>query len=170
MGLFYAGNGANLLAPSYGGWLLPVGCIANATFSNCTQRSFAYLTSLTITYSAALDRMISLEQLAYPDGGHTCSKPNDSAPGPSECADLFKARRALNEATLPTLLTRMNQTGPRYFMRSIDPTGELHGVYGAQRHGYFESAPNHDAIALRVVNDSLADEVYTAMLSVPDLR
>lgn len=32
-GLFRAGNGADLLAPSFGGWPLPVGCVVNATFS-----------------------------------------------------------------------------------------------------------------------------------------
>ena len=28
-GLFFAGEGANLLAPSYGGWALPAGCIVS---------------------------------------------------------------------------------------------------------------------------------------------
>ena len=60
-GLFRAGNGANLLAPAYGGWPLPVGCVANGSFNNCTNRAMAYLTELTVTYSALLDRLIELD-------------------------------------------------------------------------------------------------------------
>jgi hypothetical protein len=83
-GLFRAGNGADLLAPSFGGWPLPVGCVVNATFSNCTQRGMSYLTELTVTYSALLDRMVSLENLAYPTPGeHNCSQPNHDNPGAS---------------------------------------------------------------------------------------
>jgi len=172
-GLFYAGNGANLLAPSYGGWPLPVGCVVNATFSNCTSRWFASLTSLTVTYSAMLDRVIALEKLAYPHGGHSCSAViNSRASGPRECEALFQARRAMNEATLPKLLAQMNETlgGPRYLIRSIDPDGVRHGVFGAARHGYFETSPNHDAIAFRVANDSLSKEIYQAILAIPELR
>lgn len=47
-GLFRAGNGANLLAPAFGGWPLPVGCVANSTFSNCTQRAMSYLTEVSL--------------------------------------------------------------------------------------------------------------------------
>ena len=175
-GMFFAGAGANLLAPSYGGWNLPPGCITTSTFNNCTQRTFAYLVPLTITYSAALDRMVALEKLAYPHGGHACTslRPNSDAPGPTECRALYAARRALNEATLPTLLgARMNATrgGTRYFVRSIDPDGTVHGDLSRARHAFFESAPNHDAVALRVVNDSLAAEVYASMDALgTDLR
>jgi hypothetical protein len=42
-GLFYAGNGANLLAPAFGGQPLPSGCLFNAScgkagFPKCCQQ------------------------------------------------------------------------------------------------------------------------------------
>jgi hypothetical protein len=40
--------------------------VINATFSNCTQRAMSYLTELTVTYSAMLDRMIELSKLLEP--------------------------------------------------------------------------------------------------------
>lgn len=40
----------------------------------------------------------------------------------------------------------------------------------AARHGYFESAPNHDAVGLRVADDALAQSIYTSMLAVDGLR
>eukprot|EP01050_Picozoa_sp_SAG11_P001221 SAG11_NODE_52_length_19809_cov_14.064231_6_plen_484_part_00 len=182
-GLFRAGNGANLLAPGFGGWPLPVGCIVNKTFSNCTQRSMSYLSELTVTYSALLDRMIQLEQLLHPNGGHVCSHPNADAKGPSECLDLYKARRAVNEASLVGILATMDSTGSVYLIRAMDPNGEKHGVYAprsrcpvdepcplAARHGYFESAPNHDIVGLRVASDDLAQSIYMSMISIDGLR
>ena len=116
-GLFRAGNGADLLAPSFGGWPLPVGCVVNATYSNCTQRSMSYLTELTVTYSALLDRMIQLEQLLYPNGGHNCTKPNLSTQGKGDCLSLYKARRAANDASLNGVMATMNDTGdPNRFL------------------------------------------------------
>ena len=49
---------------------------------------------------------------------------------------------------------------------SVDPDGTFHGVVGAERFGYFEASPNHDAVALGVVNDTFADEAR----SNPDSR
>lgn len=70
-----------------------------------------------------------------------------------------------------------------YLIRSIDPNGEKHGVYAprppcpvdepcpaAKRHGYFESAPNHDAVGLRVVSDDLAASIHKSMTSIEGLR
>ena len=51
--LFLAGPAGNLLAPSYAGWKKPDG-----TYDK------AYLAGLSITYIAALDRLIELEKLA----------------------------------------------------------------------------------------------------------
>ena len=51
--LFLAGPAGNLLAPSYAGWKKPDG-----TYDK------AYLTGLSITYIAGLDRLIELEKLA----------------------------------------------------------------------------------------------------------
>ena len=67
-GLFFAGNGANLLAPAFGGQGLPAGCLVNASCGTegfapcCQQRGFSYLAGLSVTYSGLLDRMIELEQ------------------------------------------------------------------------------------------------------------
>src|SRR5262249_24927267 len=51
--LFLAGPAGNLLAPSYAGWRRPDGSYGQA-----------YLTGLSMTYIAALDRLIQLEKLA----------------------------------------------------------------------------------------------------------
>jgi len=57
-----------------------------------------------------------------------------------------------------------------YFVRSIDPDGTLHGVYRAPIHGYFETTPNQDAIAFRVVDDQQAKTIYSKIASIPGLR
>lgn len=71
-----------------------------------------------------------------------------------------------------------------YLVRSIDPNGQRHGVYSPRApckpgepscgvtapHGFFETAPNSDAIALRVVDDDLAQSMYTSMTSIEGLR
>ena len=36
--------------------------------------------------------------------------------------------------------------------------------------GYFESAPNHDAVGLRVASDELAASIYKSMISIEGLR
>jgi len=46
-----------------------------------------------------------------------------------------------------------------YFARSRDPDGTLHGVLGQKKYGYFEASPNHDAIALRIVDDADAEKI-----------
>jgi hypothetical protein len=136
--LFLAGPAGNLLAPSYAGWRKPDGTYGKA-----------YLTGLSITYIAGLDRLIELEKLA----------------GRSAQAQKFaglrdSARQALH------LLT----TDEGYFIRSLDPDGVRHGVYGAPQHGYFETSPNHDAIAFRVVDDNQAERIYWKIASIPGLR
>ena len=42
----------------------------------------------------------------------------------------------------------------------------MHGVVGQQRHGYFEASPNHDAVALGVVNDTLAEKIVGKIKSL----
>jgi hypothetical protein len=136
--LFLAGPAGNLLAPSYAGWHRPDG-----TYDK------AYLTGLSVTYIAALDRLIELEKLA----------------GRKEQAALYSQRRELARRGLPLLTTKEG-----YFIRSLDPDGVEHGVYGAERHGYFEASPNHDAIAFRVVDDAQAERIYRKMASLSGLR
>ncbi len=136
--LFLAGPAGNLLAPSYAGWKKPDG-----TFGQ------AYLAGLSITYIAALDRMIELEKLA-------------------ERAEQATVYSRLRDAAREGL--KLLSTGEGYFVRSVDPDGTRHGVYGAGRHGYFEASPNHDAVAFGVVDDDQAKRIYDKIASVPGLR
>ena len=136
--LFLAGPAGNLLAPSYAGWQRPDG-----TYDK------AYLTGLSITYLAALDRLVGLEKLA----------------GRPEPAQRFAGLRASAKKGLSQLVTDEG-----YFIRSLDPDGTRHGVYGAATHGYFEASPNHDAIAFRIADDAQAERIFTKIASLPGLR
>jgi hypothetical protein len=109
----------------------------------------AYLAGLSITTIAALDRLIELEKLA----------------GNTEKVVLYTDRRDQAKQGL-ALLT----TDEGYFIKSLDPDGTKHGVYGAEKHGYFEASPNHDAIAFRVVDDAQAEKIYAKIASLPGLR
>jgi len=136
--LFLAGPAGNLLAPSYAGWKRPDGSYGKA-----------YLAGLSITYIAALDRLIELEKLA----------------ANTQAVSLYTARRDLARQGLPRLTT-----DDGYFIRSLDPDGVKHGVFGAERHGYFEASPNHDAIAFRVADDAQSERIYRKLASLPGLR
>jgi hypothetical protein len=136
--LFLVGAAANLLAPSYAGWLKPDG-----TYDK------AYLAGLSITTIAALDRLIELEKLA----------------GRAAKAEELSRRRGLVRSGLPLLLTPEG-----CFIKSLDPDGTRHGVFGAARYGYFEASPNHDAIAFRVVSDEQAQKIYNMIAAIPQLR
>ncbi len=136
--LFLAGPAGNLLAPSFAGWKKPDG-----TYDK------AYLAGLSVTYIAALDRLIEVEKLA----------------GNAEKAKLYAARRDLARKGLPLLTTDEG-----YFLNSIDPDGTKHGVYGAPKHGYFEAPPNHDAICFRVADDAQAERIYARIAAIPGLR
>ncbi len=109
----------------------------------------AYLTGLSITTIGALNRLIELEKLA----------------GRAETAALYSQRRDLSLGGLKALVTDEG-----YFIRSLDPDGVRHGVYGNDRYGYFEASPNHDAIALRIADDGQARKIYQKIASIPGLR
>ncbi len=136
--LFLAGPAGNLLAPSYAGWKRPDGSFDKA-----------YLSGLSITYIAALDRLIELEKMML----RTAE------------AGLYKDRRDRAKEGLTQLMTEDG-----YFIKSLDPDGTKHGVYGAPQHGYFEASPNHDAIAFRIVDDAHAERIYQMIASIPLLR
>ncbi len=136
--LFLAGPAANLLAPSYAGWHRPDGTYGKA-----------YLAGLSITYIAALDRLIELEKLA----------------GAPAKVRLYTRRCNLAKKGLPLLTTRDG-----YFIKSLDPDGVRHGVYGAAQHGYFATTPNMDAICFRVVDHAQAERIYAKIASIPGLR
>ncbi len=110
---FLTGPSSNLLAPSFGGG-------PNGTWS--------YLSGVSVTYTAALDRMIELAKMV----------PELSAVWLSELTN----RRNLNfEGIEEHLMTSGQESGGvPYFVRSMDPAdGRLHGKIGQFRHGYFES-------------------------------
>jgi hypothetical protein len=136
--LFLAGPAGNLLAPSYAGWKRPDGTYEKA-----------YLAGLSITYIAALDRLIELEKFA----------------GAAQNVKLYGDRRELARNGLPRLTTEEG-----YFLKSLDPDGTKHGVYGADKHGYFEAVCNHDAICFRVVDDAQAAKIYAKIASISGLR
>ena len=137
--LFLAGPAANLLAPSYAGMRRDDG-----------RYDPGHLAGLSITYLAALDRMIELETLVGAEGRSAA----------------YRRRRDLVRRSLPLLLTDAG-----YFVKAVDPvTGEKHGVFGARRFGYFEAVPNHDAVAFRVVDDASARRIYASIAAIPGLR
>jgi len=133
--LFLAGQSSNLLAPSYGAWLQADG-----------SRARAYLTGLSVSYVAALDRVGELEALA----------------GNGGAAAAYAARRDATLAGLPQLLA----PGGAYFVKWKDPNGTLHGVLGQAAHGYIEAVVNHDAVALGVaerVAPGLSESIMAAL-------
>lgn len=136
--LFLAGPAGNLLAPSFAGWKKPDGAYGKA-----------YLAGLSITYLAALDRLIEVEKLA----------------GRLGAARKQTERRAAARRGLALLVTDEG-----YFINSLDPDGTRHGVFGAAKHGYFETSPNQDAIAFRVVDEAQAERIYRKIASIPGLR
>jgi hypothetical protein len=109
----------------------------------------AYLTGLSVNYIAALDRVIELQKLT----GH------------AEKAKLYAKRRTTAKEGLHKLTTPDG-----YLFRALDPDGIKHGVYGAKEHGYFETSPNHDAIAFRVTDDVQSQKIYNKIASIPQLR
>ena len=135
---FLAGPAGNLLAPSYAGYRKPDG-----TYDK------AYLSGLSITYIAGLDRLVELEKLA----------------GDEAKAKLYAERRGLARQGLPNLTTEEG-----YFIKYLDPDGTRHGVYGAAQHGYFEAICNHDAIAFRVADDEQSRRIFNEIASIPGLR
>lgn len=136
--LFLAGPAGNLLAPSFAGYHKPDGTYEKA-----------YLTGLSVTYIAALDRMIELEKLA----------------GRSDTVADYKRRRDTARQGLDRMMTDEG-----YFIMSLDPDGTKHGMVGAKKHGYFEASPNHDAIAFRIADDAQSNKIYDKIASIPQLR
>ena len=136
-GLFAVGQSSNLLAPSFGAWLLPNG-----------TRARALLTGIAVSYVAALDRVIELETMA----------------GDAGAAARYAAQRSATLLALPSLL----DPSGRYFVKSRDGDGTLHGVLGQARHGYIEAVVNHDSVCFNVaerVKQGLAESAMAALLS-----
>ena len=136
--LFLVGPACNLLAPSYGGVKQ-----SDGTFGK------GYLTGLSITYLAAIDRMVEIYKLK---------------------GDLIKLaeyqqRQKITRESLPQLLTTEG-----YFVKSMEADGTKHGVLGQKQYGYLEGVANADAVALRVVDDSISAKIYNKISAYPGIR
>jgi hypothetical protein len=136
--LFLAGPASNLLAPSYGGIKQPDGTYGKG-----------YLAGLSVTYLAALDRMVELYRLN----------------GDKVKLAEYMHRQKITRESLPQLLTPAG-----YFAKSINTEGIKHGVLGQERFGYLEGVVNADAVALRVVDDKTAETIYNQIAAFPEIR
>ena len=136
--LFLTGPACNLLAPSYGGVKQ-----SNGTFGK------GYLAALSITYLAAMDRMVELYKL------------NADKQRLAE----YKRRQRITRGSLLQLLTLAG-----YFVKSTERDGTKHGVLGQARFGYLEGVANADAMGLRVVNDAAALAIYQTIKDYPAIR
>eukprot|EP00656_Telonema_subtile_P052705 TRINITY_DN7418_c0_g1_i2.p1 TRINITY_DN7418_c0_g1~~TRINITY_DN7418_c0_g1_i2.p1 ORF type:complete len:421 (-),score=84.05 TRINITY_DN7418_c0_g1_i2:45-1307(-) len=110
------------------------------------RHAWSWMTGMVITYSAALLRLVELAKLVQS----------------SAAEQLYSARLQMNLKGLDQFLAPTSD----YFVRSIDPNGTVHGVHGAARHGYFEASPNHDAVALGVVNTTMAAKIVAKIKSL----
>ncbi|MDB4582030.1 hypothetical protein N9164_02640 [Draconibacterium sp.] len=136
--LFLVGPACNLLAPSYGGVKL-----SDGTFGK------GYLAGLSITYLAALNRMVELYKLV----------------GDNEQLTKYQHRQMITRKSLPLLMTENG-----YFVKSLEPGGIKHGVLGQKKYGYLEGVANADAVAMRVADDKTAKDIYTQIASFPAIR
>jgi len=136
--LFLVGPACNLLAPSYGGVRLPDG-----TFGK------GYLAGLSITYTAALDRIVELYKLT----------------GDKTKLETYQHRLKITRESLKLL-----QTDKGYFVKSVEPDGTKHGVLGQEKYGYLEGVANADAMAFRVTDDRSASKIYNQIESYKEIR
>lgn len=109
---------------------------------------FAYLTEVSVNYVAGLERLAEVCDMT----------------GNREEALIYRKTADKIKTALPEL---MDDSGS--FIMSLDPDGTRHGVYGAEKHGYFEATPNHDAVCMRVVGDSASKRIIRQMVSIPGL-
>ncbi|MDD5707850.1 MAG: hypothetical protein PHR35_18175 [Kiritimatiellae bacterium] len=136
--LFLVGPACNLLAPSYGGVLQPDGAFGKG-----------YLAGLSITYLAALNRMVELHQMT----------------GDVRNRLEYERRRNITQESLALL-----KTDEGYFVKSIEPDGTKHGVLGQDQYGYLEGVVNVDAVGLGVVDNRTAETIYNRIASFPEIR
>jgi hypothetical protein len=143
--LFLVGPASNLLAPSFGGIQQP-----NGTFGK------AYLAGLSITYLAAVERMVELYKLT----------------GNSVKQAQYQHRADMTRASLAQLTTTGAQG--KYFVKSVEKAatglGTKHGVFGQSKFGYLEGVTNADAVALRVADDATAQSIYNTIAATTAIR
>jgi hypothetical protein len=112
------------------------------------KKQMVYLTELSVNYCAALDRMAEVCELA----------------GDQAASRGYRGTAEKVRAALPSL---MDDQGS--FIMFKDPDGVKHGVYGAAKYGYYETAPNHDAVCMRVVDDAASKKIIDRMVSIKEL-
>ncbi len=112
------------------------------------KKQMVYLTELSVNYCAGLDRLAEVCELS----------------GDQAAARGYRFTSEKVRAALPSL---MDEQGS--FIMFKDPNGVKHGVYGAPKYGYYETAPNHDAVCLRVVDDAASKKIIQRMISIKGL-
>jgi hypothetical protein len=108
----------------------------------------SYLVELSVNYTAGLIRLAEV-----------CDMVGDSSE-----AKKYRQIASKIKATFPALMDKKGS-----FIMAIDPDGTRHGVFGAEKHGYFEATPNHDAVTMGVVDDATSKRIIQRMLSIPEL-
>ncbi|MDR3262137.1 MAG: hypothetical protein LBT78_09950, partial [Tannerella sp.] len=138
--IYLVGPAGNLLAPSYAG-----------SGKQLPDGSYekAYLAEISVNYLAGLNRLIELEKKM---------KRTDKAL-------LYEERKEKVKSGLKYLMTDEG-----YFIRALALDGTKHGEFGAEKYGYFDVAPNHDAMAFRIADDQQAQAIYRKIKSIPGLR
>lgn len=111
--------------------------------------SYGFPSGVMIYYMKALSNVIELEKSV----------------GNGAKAEAFSSSLKLSAGNMAKLIENNN-----YFINYLDRNGEKHGVYGALKHGYFESNPNHDAIAYGIADEILSENIYRTIISIPRLR
>ncbi|MHB1152602.1 MAG: hypothetical protein ACYCWE_06485 [Eubacteriales bacterium] len=140
-GLPLVGPSANLLAPSYGG-----------SFNRETgELGKGYLTGLSVTYGAALAGMIEVLKIAETENIEETEKYRKS---------LELIRNARKQLLTPE----------GYYVKSMDPDGTLHGVYGEKKYGYLEGTCNVDAIALGEADPETTKTILDKIESAEGIR
>ncbi|MBR4743690.1 MAG: hypothetical protein IK082_05830 [Oscillospiraceae bacterium] len=108
-----------------------------------------YLMGLSVTTAAALKKCAALCRMV----------------GDAGTAEEYERRLTCTLDALPQLLTEEG-----YFVKSMDPDGTKHGVYGADRYGYLEGVCNADAVAWGVVSPEISRSICEKIASVPGIR
>jgi len=109
---------------------------------------FAYLTELSVNYAAGLERLAKVCELT----------------GNYDLAENYRETAIKIKVALPSLMDDKDS-----FIMSLDPDGTRHGVFGAEKHGYFEATPNHDAVCFGVIDDNISKRIISRMVSIPEL-
>jgi len=136
--LFLVGPACNLLAPSYGGVKQ-----ADGSFGK------GYLAGLSITYLAAVDRMVELYKFT----------------GDKAKLAEYERRQKITRESLPQLLSPAG-----YFVKSVEQGGLKHGVLGQDKFNYLEGVANVDAVGLRVADDAVSQTIYKQIAAFTEIR